>query len=135
MATPSAFETVSVAVHVLTEDGLIVEANPAFERMFGAPREQFVGRHQAVLNTGSAGARLRFLEEVFRQAVASGSWRGTAQNRRADGSIFRAKMHIYPMLVAGHRYFVCFQEGEAELAQAEALHAVLAGGRALASVS
>ncbi len=106
----SAFESFSEATHVLTGAGLIVEANPAFERMFGAPRQAFYGRHQAELCDGTSPARQRLTNRILREASARGSWRGTLANRGDNGRRFTTRAHVYPARVSGRRYFVCVQE-------------------------
>jgi PAS domain S-box-containing protein len=107
-----AFETLPQAVHIMTEDGLIVAANKSFEAMFGAPRRRFIGRHQAILNTFSVAANLRLLEKIRSEISTSGSWRGTFRNQRADGDFVMARALIHPMRLADRRYLVCFQEDE-----------------------
>ena len=105
-----AFEKSSSPVHILTEQGLILVANAAFEGLFGASRGQFVGRHQAVLNNASVAANLRLWDRICSDTASRGLWRGALRNRRCDGSEFIALAHVYPMRVAGRRYLVCFQE-------------------------
>jgi PAS domain S-box-containing protein len=104
----AAFESFGEATHVLTGDGRIVEANPAFERMFGGPREAFYGRRHADLCDGPGAARRT--SRILRQAAAQGAWQGTLESRGSDGRRFTTRAHVYPTRVDGRRYFVCIQQ-------------------------
>ncbi|HWR98190.1 MAG TPA: PAS domain-containing protein [Candidatus Methanoperedens sp.] len=121
-----AFDVAPFPVHILTEQGLILEANAAFEELFGAPRGQFVGRHQAVLNNASVAVNLRLWRQICSETANGGLWRGALRNRRCDGSEFTALAHVYPMRAAGRRYLVCFQEvlGDARSLRLNQLEAV-----------
>lgn len=105
-----AFEHAPSPVHVLTEEGMIVQANAAFEELFGASRRQFVGRHQAVLNNASVAANLRLWEQIHSEACSRGYWRGMLRNRHSDGREFATLAYVCPMRAAGRRYLVCFEE-------------------------
>jgi len=131
----AAFETLPQAVHVMTEEGLIVAANKSFEEMFGAPRRRFVGRHQAILNAFSVAANLRMIEQIRSEITVCGAWRGTFRNQRADGSFVTTRALIHPMRLADRRYLVCFQEDEGPAASAGAMSRAAISRRASAAVS
>jgi PAS domain S-box-containing protein len=104
------FWALPVAVHVMTDDGRIVEVNRAFQRLFGAKRDNVVGRHLAILNTSSVAANLRLLERMRSEIGSAGYWRGTFVNRRFDGTLFSTRADVRPLRADGRRYLVCFQE-------------------------
>lgn len=106
------FESDSLAVHVLTEDGIIAATNRAFATMFGGDRAMYIGRHHAVLNNHSVAANLRLLRDIRCEVERTGSWRGILTNRSARGIEFTSRAHIYPMRTNGVRQFVCFQQAE-----------------------
>lgn len=114
----AAFESFSAPTHVLTGAGVIVEANAAFERAFGAPRARFRGRHQAELCDGPAAARRHVARRILREASRSGSWRGVLSNRADDGRRFTTRAQVFPTLVDGRRYFVWIGEEPGALAPA-----------------
>ncbi|HEY6000036.1 MAG TPA: PAS domain-containing protein [bacterium] len=104
------FSGLPVAVHVMTEDGRIVMANKAFQRLFGAKRDEVIGKHVAVLNNDSVAANLRLLDRMRSEIGSAGYWRGTIVNRRFDGTLFSARADVRPFGAEGRRYLVCFQE-------------------------
>lgn len=99
-----------LAVHVLTEDGIIAATNRAFDELFGAKRAQLLGKHQAALNNHSVAANLRLLRDIRHEVDTAGSWRGLLTNRHARGTEFTSRAHIYPMRCRGLRRLVCFQQ-------------------------
>ena len=106
------FESDPIAVHVLTEDGIIAGTNRAFDRLFGSERSEFVGLHHAALNNHSVAANLRLMREIRVAIDRDGVWRGTLTNRDVRGMEFTARAHVYPMRVDGVRRLVCFQEAQ-----------------------
>lgn len=106
------FESDFLAVHVLTEDGIIAATNRAFNEMFGGSQAAFIGRHQAALNNHSVAANLRLLQDIKHEINTSGSWRGFLVNRNPRGGEFTSRAHIYPMRDSGVRRYVCFQQPE-----------------------
>jgi PAS domain S-box-containing protein len=105
-----AFESTRAAVHVFTEDGLICHTNPAFDRMFGIPRGEYLGKHVAVLNVSSVAANFGLLEEMQATAAKGGAWRGRVENRRRDGSRFLVELQVRSLLLGDAHYLVGIQE-------------------------
>jgi PAS domain S-box-containing protein len=124
------FESDSLAVHVLTEDGMIAATNRAFAAMFGGDRAMYIGRHHAVLNNHSVAANLRLLRDIRCEVERHGSWRGILTNRSARGLEFSARAHIYPMRTNGVRQFVCFQQAEPTAPPLQSRRAVPAAAHA-----
>lgn len=106
------FESDFLAVHVLTEDGIIAGTNRAFNEMFGAKQTEFIGKHQSALNNHSVAANLRLLRDIRHEINTTGSWRGFLVNRHPRGLEFTSRAHIYPMRYSGVRRLVCFQQPE-----------------------
>ncbi len=99
-----------LAVHVLTEDGIIAGTNRTFNKLFGVERLELLGKHQAALNNHSVAANLRLLHEIREQVNRHGSWRGLLTNRHPQGVEFTSRAHIYPLRYSGVRRLVCFQQ-------------------------
>lgn len=130
-----AFESDVLATHVVSEEGLIVEANRAFELMFGASRRLYLGKHQAVLGAVPIAAGLRLLAGIRREVHPRGAWHGTMHNERFNGALFTTHARAYPMRVGGRGYLVFFQEEIRAAAPAYAPVASRARGSALVATS
>lgn len=109
-ADSEAFESAAAAIHVVNEAGLIVDANRAFELVFGASRRLYLGKHSAILGTEPIAAGLRLLDAIRCAVARHGVWRGTIPSERFNGAAFRARTHAYPMRVGGQAYLVFFQD-------------------------
>lgn len=111
---------------------MIIEANPAFEQMFGAARRAYCGRHQSDLCDGTRASRQRLTSRILREAASSGTWQGLIESRGSDGRRFRTRAHVYPTRVDGRTYFVCIQEETGLPAAAGALDGGTSPWRSLA---
>ncbi len=132
---PGAFESDILAIHVVSAEGLIVEANRAFELMFGASRQLYLGKHQAILGAEPIAAGLRLLAGIRREIQPRGVWNGTMHNERFNGSAFTTSARAYPMRVGGRSYLVFFQEEVRAVARTRAPVASRAGRLVLAATS
>jgi len=103
------FDEAPEAVHIFTPEGLIRSCNPAFDELFGAPSEVYVGQHTTLLNPTSVERNYRLLEEILDETRKHGLWKGTMTHRRWDGTEFTTRATVYPLLADGERFFVCFQ--------------------------
>lgn len=110
---PEIWDAHPLAIHVLTDRGTITRTNPAFDAMFGSPRGRLVGRHQAALNSASVEANLKLLQEMRSAADSRGTWEGTLQNLRGNGSPFTTRARVHPVEFDGRRCLICFQEERA----------------------
>lgn len=113
-------ESMAEGVSLSTEDGIIVYANPAEERMFGYGPGELVGRHVSVQNAYSPEENRRIVAEVIATLKAQGVWRGEWLNRRKDGSTFVTAAHISAVEVAGRQHWLCVQADVTEQRQAAA---------------
>lgn len=130
-----AFTSDVLAIHVLSAAGLIVEANRAFELMFGASRRLYLGKHQAILGADPIAAGLRLLDGIRRDVSPRGVWQGTMRNERFNGETFTTRARAYPMRVGGRAYLVFFQEEHRAAARTRAPVASRARAPVLADAS
>ncbi len=80
------------AVLITDASGVIMDVNPAFSRLMGYTRDESVGRHARLLNSGHHNEA--FFEQMFRQVRTQGAWHGELINRRKDGSAVMVLMTL-----------------------------------------
>lgn len=73
---------------VRLEDGIIVHANPKFERMFGYNPEELTGKHVVGINATAHKHSEETAEEIRREVSRSGVWRGEVLHQRKNGTPF-----------------------------------------------
>jgi PAS domain S-box-containing protein len=112
-------ESMAEGVSLATEDGVIVYANPAEERMFGYGPGELVGEHVSVQNAYLPEENARIVAEVIAALKAEGVWRGDWRNRRKDGSEFATSAHISAVEVEGRRHWLCVQADVTERKETE----------------
>jgi PAS domain S-box-containing protein len=96
-------------VSLSSEDGVIVYANPAEERMFGYAPGEMVGRHVSSLNAYPAEQNERIVTDVIAALKAEGLWEGEWRNRRKDGSVFTTASRITAVTLDGVQHWLCIQ--------------------------
>jgi PAS domain S-box-containing protein len=69
-------------------DGLIIETNQQFDRMFGYARGELIGQPIAVLNSPGAKKPEAMVQEIMDSLEARGNWSGEVENVRKDGTRF-----------------------------------------------
>ncbi|MGA7978624.1 MAG: PAS domain-containing sensor histidine kinase [Chromatiaceae bacterium] len=69
-------------------DGVILETNPAQERLFGYAAGELIGRQAWELNAADDEAPEATAEGIIAPLNATGCWEGEIHNRRKDGSTF-----------------------------------------------
>ncbi len=113
---------------VTTPDGVVVYANPAFERVTGHRRDEVLGRHVRMLKSGEHDRE--FYRRLWDVLLRGETWRGTFVNRRKDGTKYREAATISPVRdQAGTvTHFIAVKR---DLSQEERLHAELAQARTL----
>lgn len=107
-------------VSLTADDGTIVYANPAEERMFGYEPGGLVGKNVAVQHDGS---RERVAERDAAHAAVHryGSWRGQMISTRLDGTTFESAVHLTSLeFDDGARYCVRVQEDVTDRKEAQA---------------
>jgi PAS domain S-box-containing protein len=73
---------------VRANDGVIVDANPSFEKMFDYGPGELAGKHVAMLNAPGEKQPEEVAREIIEVLSRDGVWRGEVLNRRKDGSAF-----------------------------------------------
>jgi len=71
-----------------TSDGVIVYANPKFEKMFGYERGKLVGKHVSILNAPSDKIPQEKAKEIIKSLEETGVWFGEIENVKKDGTHF-----------------------------------------------
>jgi PAS domain S-box-containing protein len=90
-----------VAIVTLDLEGNVVELNPAFERLFGYPREAALGRNlDTLINTEET---LREAEDYTVAAAAGELAHGIGKRRRRDGSYLDVELAGVPVELGGER--------------------------------
>jgi PAS domain S-box-containing protein len=73
---------------VRASDGVVVYANPSFEKMFGYSTGEIIGKQVATLNAPTAKPPEKVAEEIVAELTRCGQWRGEVLALRKDGSAF-----------------------------------------------
>lgn len=77
-------ENASEGIVVTDVAGLIVDANPAYERILGYPREQIIGKKPGFASSGHHDEG--FYREMWQRLRAEGAWEGEIWDRHASGA-------------------------------------------------
>ncbi len=80
----------------------IVWINRAFTEITGHTAADAIGATPRILHSGMHDAP--FYRAMWAGVLASGSWQGEIWNRRKDGTIFPAWLHLQTMPSTGHHY-------------------------------
>jgi PAS domain S-box-containing protein len=73
---------------VRASDGVIVHANPKFERMFGYGPGEITGSHVATINAPAEKNPEETAREIMAELRRNGLWAGEVPNRKKDGTAF-----------------------------------------------
>ena len=73
---------------IRASDGMIVYANPRFERMFGYDPNELIGRNISTINAPDDRDPQTIANEISRYLKETGVWNGEVQNIRKDGTTF-----------------------------------------------
>jgi len=103
-------ESMAEGVVVANEEGIILTANPAFDRMFGYGTDELTGRHLSILNDLEEARSRELVAEMMRTVRQTSLWRGELKRRRKDGSRFLTRTHISAFVADGRRLFYAVQE-------------------------
>ncbi len=76
--------------------GMMVDVNPAFEKVTGYPKDELIGKNPRVLSSGKHGAE--FWRAVWNEILAGNVWTGQIENRRKDGSPLHTELVISPIV-------------------------------------
>lgn len=76
--------------------GVILYANPAFEKVTGYTRQEVVGKSTKILKSGEHPPA--FYREMWQTIMAGKRWNGRIVNRRKDGTLYTEEVRISPVL-------------------------------------
>jgi PAS domain S-box-containing protein len=107
-------ENMAEGVVVTNEQGVIVQMNPASERIWGYERNEMLGQPVSVFSALPEPEATAAMEEVLAVVQAAGSWRGTFKNRRKDGATIFCEATISRLEVQGHRLIVAVEQDVTE---------------------
>jgi two-component system sensor kinase FixL len=83
-------------VYVTDRQGLILYANPAFEKTTGYSKEEVTGTHADMLYSTSYDKE--FLESIWRTLEAKLPYRGVTTNRKKNGDVYFEEKTVAPVL-------------------------------------
>jgi diguanylate cyclase (GGDEF)-like protein/PAS domain S-box-containing protein len=73
---------------IRANDGIIVYANPQFERMFGYGPGELIGKHVSIVNASFERSPEETANEIIQALNTSGVWNGEVYNVKKDGTPF-----------------------------------------------
>lgn len=90
-----ALEQTAETVFITDADGVIIYANPAFEKMTGYTVEEALGKNANILKSGEH--TQAFYGEMWNTIKSGNHWTGRFINKRKDGARYMEKVHIGPV--------------------------------------
>ncbi|MCD4716184.1 MAG: PAS domain S-box protein, partial [Desulfobacterales bacterium] len=91
-----AIEQADETVMITDKQGNIQYVNPAFERITGYRKEEALGQNPRILKSGEH--RKTFYENMWKTLTSRKVWSGTLINRKKDGTLYKEKATISPVL-------------------------------------
>lgn len=88
----SVFEATAEGILIVGRNMRIVEVNRAFLAMSGYTRQELVGQHPRIMQSGRQDAA--FYREMWGRLLSSGQWHGKIWDKRRDGSLFAAHVTL-----------------------------------------
>ena len=112
-------ENMAEGVVVTDEQGVIVQMNPAGERIWGYARNEVLGQPASVFSALPEPEATAVMQEVLAALQATGSWRGTFQNRRKDGALIFCEAVISRLEIQGRVLMVAVEQDVTERLRAQ----------------
>jgi PAS domain S-box-containing protein len=103
-------ESMGEAVVVTDSRGLIVQMNPAAEKIWGYTRCEVLGKPASVFSALPDAKAAAILCEVLEALEAQGTWRGTFSNRRKDGALISCEAQISRLEIHGKVFMVAVEQ-------------------------
>lgn len=91
----TAIDQLAESVIITDTDGNIVYANPAFERITGYQKDEYIGRNCRFLKSDRHD--IQFYTDLWHTLRTGNGWKGRFINRKKDGTIFQEEATISPI--------------------------------------
>jgi PAS domain S-box-containing protein len=112
-------ENMAEGVVVTDEHGLIVQMNPAAERIWGYECDEVLGKPANVFSALPEPEAIAVMREVLATLQTGGVWRGIFKNRRKDGAIISCEAVISRLQIQGRVLMVAVEQDITERNRAE----------------
>lgn len=99
-------DTIGEGLALARDDGTIVFANAAMERLYGYPRAQIIGMSMARLSARAEADFGTRLESLKQRVLRDGMWSGESLGRHADGRPIRILVSMTCATVGNERLWV-----------------------------
>jgi diguanylate cyclase (GGDEF)-like protein/PAS domain S-box-containing protein len=86
------FENTLEGIMITDRNAIIVDVNPAFNKITGYQREDVIGQNPSILNSGRQSPD--FYLDMWRQLNEIGFWKGEVWNRNKNGEIYAEQLSI-----------------------------------------
>lgn len=114
-----ALEVAENVIIITDTDGVIQWVNEAFEKLTGYNREEAIGQHPSILKSGEHPVSI--YESLWNDILNGVVWRGELQNRKKDGTLYKANVIIAPIRNEKGRisHFVSIQQDITKISELE----------------
>jgi PAS domain S-box-containing protein len=112
-------ESMTEAVNLANEEGIMLLTNPAHDTMFGYERGELLGQPVTVLNACPPPENSWMVRGIIEQLKTRGTWFGEFTNRKKDGTVFLTTARITALEIEGKKHWVSVQEDITERKRAE----------------
>ncbi len=112
-------ENMAEGVVVTDEQGVIVQMNPAAERIWGYDRNEAIGQRPTAFSALPEPEATALLRQVLQALEIEGTWRGTFRNRRKDGTIIFCDAVINRLETQGRVLYIAVEQDVTERKRAE----------------
>ncbi|RMD94431.1 MAG: PAS domain-containing sensor histidine kinase [Calditrichaeota bacterium] len=82
-------------------DGVIIDVNPAFTKIFGWSREEAIGKNTNILRSSKTSNE--FYRQMWESIIKKGSWQGEIINRTKQGKEIPVFLSITPIYLEGEK--------------------------------
>ena len=105
-----AVESCSSSVIITSTDGVIEYVNPRFSKITGYAKDEAAGENIQFLKSSKTPDTV--YAELWNTITSGDEWKGTIYNRRKDGSDYRARIYISPVVGDDGQMinFICIQD-------------------------
>jgi PAS domain S-box-containing protein len=112
-------ENMAEGVVVTDEQGVIVQMNPAAERIWGYASKEMLGQPASVLSALPEPEANALQREVLAALRATGTWRGVFKDRRKDGTLIHCEAVVRQVEIRGQMLMVAVQQDVTERLRAQ----------------